>query len=158
MANLTDICAECRNYFLPDYINLANSIHRGTYTISDGTVSDTSFLLQGQYFRIVGSVLNVGVYENTAEGRASLRDETFTGSIWAMAVPPDFIRLANDIEAWQEKNESIDSKNLSPFSSENISGVYGYSKGGSNSNGGTAVPWQAQFGARLKRYKRVYEL
>lgn len=158
MANLTDICAECRNYFLPDYIDLANSIHAGTYTISGGAVSDTSFLLQGQYFRIVGSVLNDGVYENTAEGRASLKDETFTGSIWSMHVPPDFIKLAEDINAWQEKNESIDSKNLSPFSSENISGVYSYSKGGSNSNGGTAVAWLVQFGARLKRYKRVYEL
>lgn len=158
MADLTEICAECRNYFLPDYINLEKSIHAGTYTISDGVVSDTLFLLQGQYFRIVGSVLNDGVYENTADGRVSLRDETFTGSIWAMAVPPAFIRLANDIGAWQEKNESIDSKNLSPFSSESISGVYSYSKGGSNSNGGTAVTWQAQFGARLKRYKRVYEL
>ena len=159
MTDLTEICEECRNYFLPDYGDLTKSIHAGTYTISDGNISDTSFLLQGQYFRIVGSKLNNGVYENTVEGRSTLIDETFTGSVWEMAVPPAFVKLATDINAWRDRNESLDSKNMSPFTSETIPGTYGYTKNGSySSGGGSAVTWQDQFSKRLRRYKRVYEL
>ena len=159
MADLTEICAECNNYFLRDYVNASNYIHSGTFAISNHTITDISFLKSGQYFRIVGSDLNDGVYQNTAEGMAALTDEEFSGAVWAMSPPPAFIALANDIAAWRAANESATSKNMSPFSSESISGVYSYSKGsGGNADGGTAVTWKSQFKSRLNAYRRVYEL
>lgn len=149
MAKLTEVCANIKNYFLRD-------IHKGTFTIISGTAPLES-LLDGQYFRIVGSVLNDGVWQNTAADLANLRVETFTGEIWSMGVPRDFEDLCNDIDAWRTKNESIDSANMSPFSSESFGG-YSYSKGGSGSSsggGGTATTWQDQFRSRLNTYRRI---
>lgn len=151
MANLTEICANIKNYFLRS----DSDIVRRTFDIRSGVVPlDT--LLEGQYFRVVGSILNDGVWQNTTEDLANLRAETFTGEIWSMSVPRDFEQLCEDISAWRAKNESLDSLNMSPFSSESFGG-YSYSKGsaGGSESGGNGVTWQNQFRARLNTYRRI---
>lgn len=160
MADLTEICAVLKNYFLKDYIDYTD-IHKGTFTISGHTIAPLDFTIKaGQYFRIKGSDLNDGVYCNTLDSLATLADEEFTGEIWLMSVPKSFISLCNDITAWKEKYENVNSANMSPFSSENVSGVYSYSKGGggNSSGGGSSVDWQSQFSSRLSAYRRMYEL
>ena len=142
---LTELCAELKNYFLRDR---EADIHYGSYTISGGSIV-LPFLLAGQYFRIVGSVLNDGVYEYPAVG---LTDETFAGAVWAMAVPPTVIALADDIEAWNEKNADA---LASPYTSESFGG-YSYTKAsGVNSSGGGAYSWKDQFASRLAKYRRL---
>ena len=147
MAKLTEVCANIKNYFLHDK-------YTGTFNITSGTAPLDS-LLEGQYFRIVGSVLNDGVFQNTAADLANLRAETFKGEIWSMSVPRDFEQLCEDIAAWRTKNEALDSANMSPFTSESFGG-YSYSKGSSGSNGGASgTTWQAQFRSRLNTYRRI---
>ena len=142
---LTELCAELKNYFLRDR---EADIHYGSYTISGGSIV-LPFLLAGQYFRIVGSVLNDGVYEYPAVG---LTDETFAGAVWAMAVPPTVIALADDIEAWNAKNADA---LTSPYTSESFGG-YSYTKAsGANSSGGGAYSWKDQFASRLAKYRRL---
>lgn len=149
MAQLTEVCANVKNYFLHD-----NAITQGSFTITKGAVPLTS-LLEGQYFRIVGSILNDGVWQNTSADLANLRNETFDGEIWSMSVPRDFEQLCEDIAAWRTKNEALDSANMSPFTSESFGG-YSYSKGSSGSSGGgTGTTWQNQFRSRLNTYRRV---
>jgi hypothetical protein len=143
------LCAELKNYFIKD----RSAIHLGDFEVKDGMVSPLDFLKQGQYFRIVGSDLNDGVYLYNGEPM-DLKDEVFNGAIWAMSVPPIVIALSADIDAWREKNEALDSENMSPYSAESFDG-YSYSKGG-NSRGGTATSWQSQFADRLKPYRRLY--
>ena len=145
---LTELCAELKNYFLRDR---EADIHYGEYTISGGSI-DLPFLLDGQYFRIVGSVLNDGVYQYPAAG---LTDEEFSGAVWAMAVPPAVIALAADIEAWNEKNaEAL----ASPYTSESFGG-YSYTKAsGSSSNGSGGYTWRDQFASRLAKYRRLSAL
>lgn len=159
MADLTEVCALCRNYFVPKSKRDDGSyMHSGTFTIENHTIVPLDFLLEGQYFRIIGSVLNDGVYCNNADGMKALANETFIGTICEMAVPRTFVKLCEDIAAWRDANESLTSKNMSPFSSESVSGVYSYSKGaGSGAGGGTAVTWQGQFAARIAAFRRVYE-
>jgi hypothetical protein len=142
---LTELCAELKNYFLRDR---DADIHYGEYTISGGSI-DLPFLLDGQYFRIVGSVLNDGVYQYPAAG---LADEEFSGSVWAMAVPPAVIALAADIEAWNEKNaEAL----ASPYTSESFGG-YSYTKAsGSSNNGSGGYTWRDQFAGRLAKWRRL---
>lgn len=149
MAKLTEVCASIKNYFLRS----GSDITAGTFTLVSGVVP-LSTLLEGQYFRIVGSVLNDGVFQNTTADLASLRPETFTGEIWSMSVPRDFEQLCVDIDAWRTKNEALDSANMSPFSSESFGG-YSYSKGASNVNGGIGATWQSQFKSRLNPYRRL---
>ena len=141
---LTELCAELKNYFLRDR---DADIHYGEYEISGGSI-DLPFLLDGQYFRIVGSVLNDGVYQYPAFG---LNDEEFSGSVWAMAVPPSVVALAADIEAWNEKNaEAL----ASPYTSESFGG-YSYTKASGNSESGGAYSWKDQFASRLAKWRRL---
>ena len=143
------LCAELKNYFIKD----RSAIHLGDFEVKDGMVSPLDFLKVGQYFRIVGSDLNDGVYLYNGESM-DLKDEVFNGAIWAMSVPPIVLALSADIDAWRAKNEALDSENMTPYTSESFDG-YSYSKGG-NSRGGTATSWQSQFADRLKPYRRLY--
>lgn len=142
---LTELCAELKNYFLRD---IDEDIHYGKYTISGGSI-DLPFLVVGQYFRIVGSVLNDGVYQYPADG---LADEEFTGAVWAMAVPPSVVALAADIEEWNRKNaETL----ASPYTSESFGG-YSYTKASSASSSGSgAFTWRDQFASRLAKWRRL---
>lgn len=157
MADLTEICAYCRNYFAPKSKRDNEAYkHKGTFTISGNTISPLDFLKEGQFFRIYGSDLNDGVYCNTVEELSELSNETFDGEIWEMSVPRAFISLCEDISAWREVNEKTNSQNMSPFTSESFGG-YSYTKSGGSSDGGAAgVTWQSQFGKRLNAWKRIY--
>ena len=136
---LNELCAEIRNYFVV-------KIHEGTFTINGGKIAPLDFLQEGLYFRIAGSVFNDGVYR---WGSTSLpTDETFTGTIWAMAVPPDVIALADEIKAYCES----DVGKASPYTSESFGG-YSYTK--ATDENGVAVGWQKVFASRLKPYRRI---
>ncbi len=153
---LNEVCLEINNFFNRNQPRLI-----GDFTISNGKITDTDFLdkiKEDQYFRIVGSVFNDGVYQyaDTLE----LKDEDFHGALWLMAVPADFLALVGEIEEWQKKNGGVDSVNMSPFTSESFGG-YSYSKasGGSSESGSSSVPtWQTQYASRLKAYRRINAL
>ena len=145
---LTELCQELKNWF-------EREIHFGTFTIEGGQLADSSFLQDGQYFRVVGSVFNDGVHQEPAD---DLVDESFEGAIWAMAVPPTVIALSDKIDEWTEKYGGVDSASMSPFQSESFGG-YSYSKGSgssSGSSGGSSVPtWKSVFADDLNRWRKI---
>ena len=145
---LTELCQELRNWF-----DRGQPKYQGDFHIVDGMLTDTIPELQiGQYFRIMGSTFNDGVYQFPAE---ELRDEDFHGSIWLMAVPQEVEKLSEEIDDWQTKYFSIDSQAMSPYSSESFSG-YSYTKPTSSSiDGGSGLGWQSAFSSRLKRYRKI---
>lgn len=161
MVNMTIICADIKNYFLKDKVTPKTCIYENEYTISGGLITPSDFLKEGQYFRICGSDLNEGVFLNTSQGRAKLKDETFTGSIWAMSVPQDFVDLCNDIIAWAQVNETPSSANMSAMTSESFAN-YSYSKGGNSGSksgvAGAGKTWQTQFYDALTPYRRNFVL
>ena len=136
--DLTNLCAELRNYF-------ETKKRFGTFTISGGSISPSDFLQDGQYYRIVGSVFNDGVHRHPAH---DLTDETFDGAVWAMAVPPAVVDLATEIE---EYNKS-DVGKPSPYISENFGG-YGYTK--ATDANGTPIGWQKAFASRLNKWRKL---
>lgn len=122
----------------------------GTYSISSGTF-EVSFLQNEQYFRIVGSVFNDGIYKYPASG---LIDETFTGEIWAMAVPPAVIALSSEISDWVDKYRDVMD---GPYQSESFGG-YSYTKkssGGGTNNGNDASDWRGVFRSRLNHWRKI---
>ena len=124
-------------------------IYPGTYTIEDGGVT-LPFLQDGQYFRIVGSLFSDGLHQY-GPAMEYLPDETFTGSVWALAIPPAVIRLSAEISAWQEKyRETVES----PYTSESFGG-YAYSKSAAGDGSGG---WQAAFRERLNPYRKLREI
>lgn len=137
---LNEICAEIRNYFPAEK-------RYGNFTIKNGSISPVDFLQEGQYFRIVGSVFNDGVHQHPA---SDLNDESFNGSVWAMAVPPALIALSEEIKTYAE----IVDANPSPFTSESFGG-YSYTK--AMDVDGVAMSWQKAYGKRLNKWRRVAE-
>lgn len=144
---LTELCKEINNWF-------EQRKYFGEFVVEDGVLTGNFSLQENQYFRIVGSVFNDGVYQYPA---TELVDETFDGAIWAMAVPKEVIALADDIEAWSDKYLGVDSAAMSPFNSESFGG-YSYSKsGGSSSSGNVDLSgtWQGTFADRLNHWRKI---
>ena len=139
---LSELCQELKNWFCDE-----QDIHTDTYAIEGGVLS-LPFLLEGQYFRIQGSVLNDGVYKY--DQSLELADETFTGSIWAMKIPPSVVKLAEDIDEWIEKNGSAIS---SPYQSESWGG-YSYTLKGSGMEN-KQLDWLMVFGSSLNRWRKL---
>lgn len=148
-----EVCQYLKNWFDRNQLR-----YIGDITIQNGALSETYGLKVGQYFRIVGSTLNDGVYQYPI---TTLTDETFDGAIWGMSLPKAFIALLDDIEAWKAKFNNLDTQDgkqaMSPFNSESFGG-YSYSK----SNGGTgdtskdkSGTWQGVFGVRLAPYRKM---
>ena len=132
-ATVGEMCASLRNYFALDPIS-------GEFTIKDSDITVPG-LVRGQYFRIDGSVFNDGVHRY---GEISMNgDETFTGTITPMAVPPAFEAVAAEIEEWKQKNAEVIN---SPYQSESFGG-YSYTKG--------PASWQGVFAKRLNRWRKL---
>ena len=134
--------------------------HTGTFEIVSGAPR-VDFLAPGQYYRVRGSTYNDGLHQaavppSSSDGAPSGEsagahvadighDETFTGEVWALAIPAAVVALADEIAAWREKNPETD-KLAESF------GGYSYTRGG-----GAQAGWQAAFAARMRPYRRIYD-
>ena len=135
---LDEILAEIRNYFVV-------KVHSGDFEVIGGKLSPLDFLQNGQYFKIHGSIFNDGVYRYPESG---LVDETFSGEIWALAVPPTLIALVADIEDYEKKAK----ENVSPFASESFGG-YSYTK--ATDGNGSPLTWKTVFAKKLNRWRKI---
>ena len=146
------VCENICNYFIQNRFE-------GRFEISEGMISLP--LLDGQRFLIQGSALNDGMYTyhdagitNDDDSKAvGLQDETWAGTICALAVPPAVIALSAEVEAWVDANaESLNS----PYTSESVLGVYSYTKKADGGHGaGGTIGWMDVFADKLKRWRKV---
>lgn len=146
---LSELCHYLNNYFDRDRPKIAGNIK-----IVNGEIDfSTTAPLDGQYYRIVGSVLNDGVHKHPAD---DLRDEEFEGTISFMAIPKAVIALNDEIEQWVALYGKADSAAMAPFQSESFGG-YSYTKAGAQAatGGGTSVSWQDVFKNRLAQWVRI---
>ena len=135
---LSEILAYLRNYFVVE-------THEGTFEIIGG-VLPLGFLQEGQYFRIIGSIFNDGVYCYADD--MQLIDEVFEGKIEALAIPNDLLKLADEITAYMASDDA----KPTAFTSESFGG-YSYTKATDSS--GSAASWQTIFAARLRRWRKI---
>ena len=136
--DLTNLCAELRNYFETEK-------RFGTFTISGGSISPSDFLQDGQYFRIVGSVFNDGVYRYPAH---DLADETFKGAVWAMNVQPAVVELLQKIQEF----EAAAANAPTAYISESFGG-YTYTK--ATDENGLPVGWKSVFRSELNKWSNL---
>lgn len=132
---INKVCAEVRNYFV-------KSRHKGDYVITDGGLN-LPFLVEGQFFRVEGSVLNDGIYCYPVN---NLQNEAFSGTIVAMAVPPAFLELVEKIKIFDTQNA------VSPFVSESWGG-YSYSK--ATDSKGQIANWKTAFAKELNAWRKI---
>lgn len=134
--------------YLNNWFRLPGGIHSGMFTIKNGGIA-LPFLKKGQYFRIVGSVFNDGVYQYPVD---TLVDETFSGVIWSLAIPRQLLDVVSEVEAWNAKNGD---KATGPYQSESFAG-YSYTlKSGEGSNGYDHSTWQGAFSAKLEQWRKT---
>lgn len=139
MTMINEICSHIHNYFAKD-----EQKHYGAFKIEHGNIV-ADFIADGQYFRIIGSVFNDGVYRYPVSG---LTDEAFDGAVWAMSLPPELIALSAEIEEYTKS----DAGKPSPFTSESFGG-YAYTKATDAS--GAPIGWQKAFASRLNRWRKI---
>ena len=144
---LSEVCAYLRNYFYHGEPTI------GKIEIVNGALKEPYGLKANQYFRIVGSMFNDGVYQYPL---TTLQDETFNGAVWGMAVPPDLIDLITEMEAWKADKANAYALN-SPYQSESKAD-YSYTlksgADGSGKNSGASALIN-QFSGRLARWRKL---
>jgi hypothetical protein len=144
---LNEICGHLHNFFDArdgEYIDRT----AGTFTISSGVISPlSSSLIAGQYIRIVGSLLNDGIYLLPSNFTvSSLVDETFTGAIFGLAIPRDLVTLDTEITAYVAANPATG------YVSESFGGWSGTKATGAN---GAPLSWKSVYAARLNRWRKM---
>lgn len=87
-----ELCEFTHNYF-----DREDEPISGTFAFEPDTVPDG--VVNGQYFRVIGSIFNDGVHK---AGDADLTAETFTGRVQPMRVPPAFVALALTITEYDK--------------------------------------------------------
>ena len=137
---LSELCGELRNWFESDTAN-------GTFTIKNGSIEPPDgFLADGQYFRIIGSVFNDGVYRYPAD---TLTDEVFEGTLVSMAIPPEVLKLNDEIDEYTAKYRDVVDN---PYTSESFGG-YTYSKSSYGTTNDSS--WRTVFKSRLNRWRKL---
>lgn len=109
--------------------------------------------IKGQYIKIVGSIVNEGVYkvldvtpsELTLEGELS--DENYKGYLCSLAVPKAFVELCKRVNDYNANNKPTD------MISESFGG-YSYTRNKS-SDGSTG--WTVAFKGDLRPYRKMYD-
>lgn len=122
-----------------------NGYNYGTWEIKGGLIT-LPFLLNNQYFRIIGSVFNDGVYKYDAN--LELVDETFDGTIVALKPPKAFMDLVAEIQAFNDKYGTI-----TPYTSESFLN-YSYSKA-SGANGTGQITWMDAYRSKLNKWRKL---
>lgn len=138
---LEAVLAYLNNWFIVERV-------KGDFTIEGGFLTSElpeGFLSAGQYFRIVGSVFNDGLHK--CEGAQNLTDETFTGTLYSLAIPAALLDLTREIETWCATYEA---QTQTPYASESFGG-YSYSKPTDE----TATTWQGVFAKQLNRWRKI---
>jgi hypothetical protein len=142
---LENVLIHLKNWFV-----IPRGVHEGIYAIKNGNL-DLPFLQNGQYYRICGSIFNDGLHKYGDEAD-KLTDETFSGTVWALAIPKAVVEMAANIEEWQNKNGEAAA---SPFASESFGG-YSYTKATDAATGAQAT-WETVFRAQLNPYRKLKE-
>lgn len=142
---LTELCQELRNWFdRARYIGHITIDESGDVFCNGVAIG----LAEEQYYRVIGSVFSDGVH---IYPDSDTRAESFDGAVWAMAVPPDFLALVQEIEDW---NANARPKMLGPYSSENLSSS-GYSYQRQSAEDMAKADYKTVFGARLNKWRKL---
>lgn len=133
------IMRQINNHFAVGYMD-------GEFNVWGGVLSPAP--VDAAYVYVSGSMMHDGAWpcsNGRLEGTAS-PSETFTGRVWLLAPPADFLALCAEISAYDDKNP------VGAPASESF-GEYSYTRPNVYTGGG---PWQNVFRAQLAPYRRMY--
>lgn len=132
--SIAAVMRHVRNYFERGFID-------GEFTVSGGVLTP---MPRAPYVAISGSVWHDGVFR--VDQLRETPEETFTGRVWALHPPDDFVQLCEEIAAYDEKNPA------GALQSESF-GEYSYTRASGQSG---VIGWQGVFAQRLTPYRRMF--
>lgn len=117
----------------------------GSISISGGVVLPD---VKAPYVYIKGSSYHDGLWEVAASHLVgdSSQDETFTGCVWLLYPPRDFLALCQQVAEFEAKTPA------GALQSESLEG-YSYTRA-SGKNG--VLTWQEAFDVKLRHYRRMF--
>ena len=141
---LDKILRELGWYRHPDHQYVVDTQFR-KFTIEGGKIAPSDFLKEKDYYRIIGSKHNDGLYQYP---NSDLTDEVFDGAVWVMQIPPAVITLAQDIEKYAQS----DAGKQSAYISESFGG-YSYTK--ATNSKGVPLSWKRMFEDELHGWRII---
>lgn len=141
---LIDVMNHVKNYFVNP-----RQTEEGKFTISGGIITLRGKYLIGQHLAVSGSILSSGVYlvNDDLITLDGARDETFTGMVAGLAVPPNFLRLVKEIEDFSNSREGQASNVVSASF-----GIQSFSF--ATDADGNRAGWEQVFAKRLNQFRR----
>ena len=112
----------------------------GEFTVSGGVLTPEP---KAPFFAVEGSMYHDGVYRPGEVKEAP--QEKFIGKVWLLCPPDDFLKLCEEISAFDDANPA------SAMQSESF-GEYSYTRGGD----GSKQAWSAVFALKLNSYRRMF--
>ena len=125
------------------------SSESGTFTIENEILTGNSqVFLVGSYVALTGSILNNGIYLVTDNliTIPEAKDETFTGEIYQLAIPNDFLAMVEEIQGNIETTAKAD-QGITSFS------FGGYSESRATTADGVVASWREVYKSRLVPYR-----
>lgn len=134
---VSDVMRHVRNHFIRDVIS-------GSWTHTAGVLTPADELTPGMWIAIADCETGApcGVFQLDENGGIPGLDDTqWTGTVYRLNPPADFIRLCGDIGCWAAANPD-------PASTGEKLGEYSLTR--------QATDWQTAFAPALAPYKRMY--
>lgn len=142
MAAIGDVMAYVRNYF-------ERWTYKGSITVEDGgEIIGVGDISPYTFVAIWGSACHDGVWRvagNVLDGlELGTPGETFDGEIWALAPPPAFQRLCEEIAVFEAETplSGVSSESFGPYSYSAANGQHG------------PLTWQEAYADHLRPYRR----
>ena len=133
--SIAAVMRQVRNFFVRGYMD-------GEFIIGGGVLTPEP---PAHFVAITGSAFSDGVY-SVFDGFPSSASGKFTGRVWLLHPPDDFLALCQQISAYDDQNP------VGAMQSESF-GEYSYTRAVGNSG---AIPWQTAFAQQLAPYRRMF--
>ena len=138
--SIAAVMRHCRNYFETGYMD-------GTFRITGNLLPEAK---GARFVCISGSLMHNGVWEScdgflTGRSVDGLADEEFTGRVWHLDPPDDFLDLCKTIREYEEKNP------VSALASETFGN---YARTWNAEQIGKS--WNVAFNASLVPYRKMF--
>ena len=140
--SILTVMRSVRNFFHDGY-------REGLFTIVGNVISPVP---DAPYIAISGSRQHNGVFACSPDGALSgfpegKHDEEFSGKVWMLYPPDDFLQLCEQINQYDQKNP------IGAMHSESF-GDYSYTRGTDDQGG---IPtWQEAYSGQLREYRRMF--
>lgn len=131
--SIAAVMRHVRNYFERGCVE-------GEFAVSGGVLTPAP---NAPFFAVEGSMFHDGVYRPGEMKEAP--HEKFSGKVWLLCPPDDFLKLCEEISAFDDANPA------STMQSESF-GEYSYTRGGDSSK----QTWAAVFSSKLNSYRRMF--